>query len=144
MSASYPVAGVNSYVSACCYHFCKDRLSDLLDDNVILSHETNGAKIFSAKGKKDVFDIYERNFFNNTTDIVVTSLKINELNKEGVASMKLIVDETKTNYAGTEGKSRWHIEDETEFTFIKKENDVLKIAKIFTRVTSKQIPTSKL
>jgi hypothetical protein len=142
--SAYLVSGVNSYVNACCFHFCKNQLSNLLDDNVVLSHVTNGEKTFSAKGKKDVLDVYERNFFSNTTDIVVKSLKINELNKESVASMKLIVDETKKNYADITGNSRWRIEDETEFTFIKTEENRFKIGEIFTKVSSKQLLTSKL
>lgn len=128
----YPCQVVNDYVRACCFQPNPEEFKKLLSKDVYMRHTSNG-KVSEAKGKENVYKVYEEKLFNVTTDIVVRNLKIKE--SGGVAvKMKLEVDENKMN----EGK-RYKFLDKTEFTFTL-EKGVLKICVIETEATKTEIP----
>lgn len=139
MTILNPTSGVNAYVDTCCFNPNKEKFSNLLDDEVTLYHITNGEKTYIAKGKKPVLEIYEKYLFNITTNIMVESLKIKKGNSVNTASMKLIVQEDKKDYKGIPGISGWKFIDITEFTFIKQEDNSLKISEIFTNATAQLV-----
>jgi hypothetical protein len=134
-----PSTSVHAYIDACCYNPNPQKLSDLLDDNVYSSFISNGKQTDSLAGKNQVLNMYQTRLFDITTDIVVKTLEINTID-ETHASMLLDVEETKENYGGVEGKSRWTFLDESTFTFVKKEDGTVKIAEIVTNATKQQVP----
>jgi len=131
-SANYPIKAVNDYLNACCYRPDSEKLGELLDENVKLVHITNSGPLEPVKGKKAVLEAYNRNLFSNTTDIQVHELVITKFLTPRMIKMQLQVEETKENYDGITGKSRWFFTDDTTFVF----TDKVLISKITTTATA--------
>lgn len=138
MSAVGPgVALVEAYIDACCRNPSKEKLRELLAEDVVLEHVSNFSPANKTHGREKVYAIYVKDFFNVTHNIVVKQENVSEVEHDEVY-MNLIVEEDKT-VPGKEG--RYRIQDRSTFAF-KLENEVLKICRIKARVDVEALTTT--
>jgi len=72
-----PLSAAMRYVDVCTGSLSEQEFFFLLDDNVVLTHQTNGAKIDPIKGRADVVEAFSKNIFKNTNKVDPKSVGFN-------------------------------------------------------------------
>lgn len=139
MTITNETAGVNAYTNACLFNPSIAAFEALLDDEVQFTQTNENEEVSTISGKAEVVKVFDENLFKITTDIFVRKLNIQNTPHRLGASFNLDVVETKNNFRGIEGKSTWHILDDSSFLFKESADGTLRIAAIFSKVVIRQI-----
>lgn len=144
MSTS-PYSTITEYLDACCYNPNRDKLFQLLGNNVSMQHTTNSFEAPKRIGKEEVFTAYCKGYFDKVKDLVVTCFKINQLDTPSVR-LQIVGEKTETIkqyseeytfFITKEVDKRYKFVDETIFIVILEEG-VWKIHRIEANVTKEE------
>lgn len=107
---------VTTYVSCCCFTLSKEQFEEILDTDVKLFHQTNKELPIFAQGKENVSELLKKYVFDNSSEVKLKELNIKVCeDKEDGISLRLVVEETKTNNGIVKG--HFLFDEHTHFQF---------------------------
>lgn len=129
-----PLSAALSYVDICTGSLSDKEFFFILDENVVLNHQTNGKKIDPIKGRANVVDAFSKNIFKNTSKIDVKNIGFNVAGNS--IAIHIDVKEEKSTEDG--GWVRFHFIERTMITVVQYDKS-WRIASINMNVTRESL-----